>query len=547
MTELQNAIDQLLAYIEAEHAVVSPGSRNAPVIQGLINQGYRLHSVVDERSAAFQALGMSKSLRQAVVLSCTSGTAVLNYYPAIAEAFYARVPLIVITADRPPESIDQWEGQAIRQKNVFESHCRLSLETPHSSYKPEDFVSIAQKVNTYLEDGIKGPIHINVPIREPFYASDNEEIKQEFRSFTTNDSILLLDLDDYLPTSIKAKNILVFNGMEDGQLMIVQCKDGESYENLVVLSDITSNQASSVLHWDAMLTSLMRNSPAKASVLQPYLLITTGTTSVSKGLKQLLKKYKPEHHFHFSRHPEIGDPFGTKPIQIDPYSPTINRSESITISSDYQKVWASLSNQFIHKMIELDWNEFTEFSACKYVLGKLPMGCIVHFANSMSVRLGSYLVDEMASLEVYANRGTSGIDGCTSTALGSAIVSNQTVYLITGDVAFLYDINALYRSSLPPKLKIIILNNQGGRIFEMIDGPNLQPNTLTLQRTAQNRSIRQLCTHFGLEYFCAENYTELNSVFLEFKQSTNTSVLEIKTDHFANLNFYTKFKNIIYD
>ncbi len=547
MTDLNLALHQLVAELEAVHAVVSPGSRNAPIIQSLIDNSYQLHSVVDERSAGFQALGMAKSLRQAVVLCCTSGTAGLNYYPAIAEAYYARIPLIVITADRPAESIDQWDGQAIRQTDVFLSHIRLSLETSEDYTDQESFKKIAEEVNECLANEIRGPIHINVPIKEPFYSQDRLEKRLSPRTFINNDSILLLDLDDYLPTGLKSKKILVFNGMEDGQLMILQCKDLESYENLLVLSDITSNQASSVMHWDAMLYTLMRNSVEEAKQLAPDILITTGTTGVSKGLRQLLKRFKPKHHFHFTRHDEVGDPFNTDPQIIDPYKPIRSHTSFLLIDDSYQKEWNKYTNAYIQKMINLDWSSFCEFTASKYVLSKLPLGSILHLANSMSVRLASFLVDEMESLEIYANRGTSGIDGCTSTALGNAILSGQTVYLMTGDLAFFYDSNAFLRNELPQNLKIIVLNNYGGRIFEMIDGPKLQPDTLEYQLTTHSKSVESLCVHFGLEYFCAENNEQLENNFNKFKQCDRIAVFEIKTIPLENEKFYTKFKNISYE
>lgn len=547
MTRLQEAIQILVRPLEAKHAVVSPGSRNAPIVQSLLAEGYTLHSAIDERSAGFQALGMAKSMRQAVVLSCTSGTAALNYYPAIAEAFYARIPLIVLTADRPPESIDQWDGQAIRQQDVFLSHCRLSLQTPDTFDDFEGFQKIAREINAYLEDGLRGPVHLNIPIREPFYNPIQFNEHTPPRNYIHNESILLLDADDYLPVGLNAKSVLVFNGMEDGQLMLVQCKDGASYENMVVLSDLTANQASTVPHWDALLYTLMRNNPEQADLLKPDVLITTGTTTVSKGLKQFLRTHKPKHHFHISRHDEIGDPFQTDPVLLNPYEPVRSHTAMIQLDDSYANKWAFMSAKFIDKMLSLDWSSFTEFSAMKQVMSMLPSGSIVHLANSMPVRLASFLVDEMDSMEVYSNRGTSGIDGSTSTALGNALVSSQTVYLITGDLAFLYDINAFLRSKLPSNLKVIVINNFGGRIFEQIDGPEKQPETLVYQTTSHSHSMNLLCQHFGLEYFCAENAAEVEQGMQLLKQNDSLSVMEIKTDPEKNKQLYQQFKMIQYE
>lgn len=544
MTPLYQALELLVKPIEAEHAVVSPGSRNAPIIKSLVNAGYTTHSVVDERSAGFQALGMAKYLRQAVVLTCTSGTAALNYYPAIAEAFYARIPLIVLTADRPPAAIDNWDGQAIRQQHVFSNHVRLSLQTSTDLLNDKDFKKIAFEVNEYLENDVHGPIHINIPISEPFYSSEASIAPVVNRQFIKNDSILLLDLDDYLPTGLNASKYLIVNGMEDGDMVLVQTKDDNSYEQLVVLSDITSNQASSVLHWDAMLYCMMRNCPDKIAELQADVLVTTGTTNVSKGLRQFLKKYPPKHHFHISGSSEIGDPFDTSPTYIDPYKPKRQSTSMIEADPKYSKAWNVWSTAYFQEFLNLDWSEFNEFSAVKTLLPQLTEGCSLHLANSMPVRYASFLIEEVSGMEIYGNRGTSGIDGSTSTAIGHAMLCNSQVFLLTGDVAFFYDINAFYRSDLPHNLKVIVLNNEGGRIFELIDGPEKQIESLPFQLTEHKRSIESICSHFGMEYFCAQNFEDLDLAIEELKQSEKLSVLEVKTNPLLNKSFYTQFKEI---
>jgi 2-succinyl-5-enolpyruvyl-6-hydroxy-3-cyclohexene-1-carboxylate synthase len=163
-------------------AFLSPGSRNALVLAALSEmKNIRCESVVDERSAAFKALGAAKATSKTAILSCTSGTAALNYYPAIAEAFYARVPLIVLTADRPPNRIDQWDGQAIRQENVFANHVRGSYSTKDLSSARGFFTPWQGKLERKCLQQIPGPVHINIPIEEPFY-------KYLAESFTPSDT-----------------------------------------------------------------------------------------------------------------------------------------------------------------------------------------------------------------------------------------------------------------------------------------------------------------------------------------------------------------------
>ena len=231
---VQQCINTLVSHLPGSHAVISPGSRNAPVIYALHHSRKSCHSIVDERSAAFVALGMAKHTKQPVILSCTSGTAALNYYPAIAEAFYARVPLIILTADRPPEKIDAWDGQAIRQKGVYENHIRAAFQTPDSYEDTIAFMEIAQRVSKCMDSEIAGPIHINIPIREPFYDFNTEgleEIVNEVKKSKTFE-ISASSIAKHTGLDFNLKKVLMFNGMDDGEDIRLASDD-----NSVILSD----------------------------------------------------------------------------------------------------------------------------------------------------------------------------------------------------------------------------------------------------------------------------------------------------------------------
>ncbi|MBT8327532.1 MAG: 2-succinyl-5-enolpyruvyl-6-hydroxy-3-cyclohexene-1-carboxylic-acid synthase, partial [Bacteroidia bacterium] len=449
MMGVNRCINSLISALKANRAVLSPGSRNAPILNAISNSNLPISSIADERSAGFIALGMAKHLKAPVILNCTSGTAALNYYPAIAEAFYARVPLIVITADRPPEQIDAWDGQAIRQKKVFANHIRASFETPSVYTNETEFAKIALQVNKHWDEGIPGPIHINVPIREPFY-EDMSSVENSVQTMEMNSSqhISLLKLQEHLNEDFLGRQILVFNGMESGEevKLSIDCLAWQTIE----LSDVTSNISSEISSWDAFLFNQIESEFKGCENLRPDVLITTGTTTVSKGLKLFLKKFAPKVHYHISNYNEIGSMFGTKPIWVDSSNPDIWKGEEQLIGmaqwSSFKSEWMAKTDSFNQKYDALTWDEFTEFSAVEAVLEKLPENAILHLANSMSVRYASYLkgiIDTM-NIEVRSNRGTSGIDGCTSTAVGEAICTKKTVYLITGDVAFLYDINGLW-------------------------------------------------------------------------------------------------------
>jgi 2-succinyl-5-enolpyruvyl-6-hydroxy-3-cyclohexene-1-carboxylate synthase len=504
--------------------------------------------VVDERSAGFVALGVAKATGKPVILNCTSGTAVLNYYPAIAEAFYARVPLIVLTADRPPEKIDVWDGQAIRQKGVFANHIRAEFETPDTYEEASSFSAIADKVNAYFEKQIPGPIHINVPIREPFYA-DLAAIKSDQKTTALPNrkaEISLRLLQEHLGENFQGKNILVFNGMQSGEAvkLNVDCLACQTVE----ISDITSNIPSELVSWDAFLYSHIKSSFEKIETLKPDILITTGTTTVSKALKLFLKKHPPEKHIHLSFFNELGRMFDTEPLVVNPtsemeYSPD-EELVGMAMWSPFKKAWVEQVADFQKKFEQLDWNEFNEFSAVKTFLQTLQNDCVLHLANSMAVRYVSYLEKELEgkNILIRSNRGTSGIDGCTSTAVGEALMTKKPVYLITGDVAFLYDINALWNEKLPENLKIIILNNQGGRIFEMIDGPIAMGDAMRFQVTEQQGSLKKWAKQANITYFKARNTEKLNEKSAQLTKAKSIALLEIISNPPENSRFYSQFK-----
>lgn len=542
--QISTCIDVLISQLESNTAVISPGSRNAPIIYSLNKHFSQTFSVIDERSAAFIALGIAKSKQQPVVLNCTSGTAVLNYYPAIAEAFYARVPLIVITADRPPEKIDTWDGQAIRQNEVFQNHTRLSISTP-SEYKDEsEFGAVADKVNKQIKEGIPGPIHINVPIREPFYDFDKSvEKSKKIEHPNREKNVSLFQLQEHLGLWFSGNNVLIFNGQQAAEKVTVNvdCLAWQTVE----ISDVTANYQGELDFWDGL---IFVNNTEEIKELIPDILITTGTTTLSKGLKRLLTKYRPIEHYHISHFNEFGAMFGTEPIVVHPdqcirhnLDPLIGMAQW----TDFKKSWVQKTESFTSALLNLPWSEWNEFSATKKVLESIPENSVLHLANSMPVRYASYLQSILneRSVEVRSNRGTSGIDGCTSTALGQALSRESNVYLITGDVAFLYDSNA-FLNYLPHNLKIVVLNNNGGGIFELIEGPEKMGEAQKYQITNHNISIEKMLEAFDVKHYEADSMRDITRYMEKASENEKLTVIEVKTDRIKNQEFYRKFKQI---
>lgn len=545
---MNDCIEALIGTIEGRYAVISPGSRNAPVIHALHGMGKTCYSVIDERSAGFIALGIARATGEPVILSCTSGTAAVNYYPAIAEAFYARIPLIVITADRPPELIDTWDGQAIRQNKIFDAHVRVSIETPTTYADRGAFEQIARDVNTYWKNGIPGPIHINVPIREPFYDLRPLEVNAtaSVRVHQTLRSITLPELAKHTGIAFGQKKVLLFNGMDDTEnIVVANGNDG------VMLSDLVSNQTSDVYYWDAMLFAALSKSGGinDLAYLAPDILVTTGTTTVSKGLKKFLQHFEPKFHIHLTRFDEVGAMFGTSPILVNPDD--VEDIEDVDDDVDglrdgpYIEAWLNAGQEFEERFADLDWSAYNEFSAVNLILNHLPDDSEVHWANSMAVRYASFLVNcDITNNSMYSNRGTSGIDGCTSTALGHALMVDNDVVLVTGELAFMYDSNAFFNAHVPNNLKVIVLNNRRGGIFDMIAGPEHLADARYLQSTPHDRDLAFLAKHHGIEYLKAENMLELENAVKTLFSSDHCSILEVVTDHSANEAFFALFKQL---
>lgn len=510
-------------------AVLSPGSRNAPWIHILSRvKGLQLYSAIDERAAAFMALGIAKSTGKPVILSCTSGSALANYYPAVTEAFYARIPLLILSSDRPKEAIDQWDGQAIRQKGLFSNHVRYQNEAPSIFDSPKEFNAMGRAVAGHMLEEIPGPIHINFPFPTPLYevpALPEASVRTKLKRTE--------------PVEIDLSNLscktLVVNGMPDGESEYFQYK---YTEKAVVLSDVTAPQPSSVPNWDAYLYSFTRqaNNAAYPDSLRPDLLITTGTTMVSKGLKQLLQMMPPKKHIHISSYSEVGDPFGTRPEVIQPGMPVPNVTGLKRLN--YTDDWLSVLMDCKNSMDRLDWTDWNEFAVIRW-LEKRLVNTVVHSSSSMPIRYWSFLGDFPGP--IHCNRGTSGIDGSLSTAVGHATQTSDEVVLVIGDLAYLYDINGWWIEPRPSNIKVVVLNNEGGGIFQLIDGPDTQKEHEQFQVTPHQRSLEGVSASFAIRHFKAEGWDDLKTAWDSWKNCSFAAVLEVKTDRKANKEFFKSF------
>lgn len=522
--------------------ILCPGSRNAPLTLSFSRHpDIQCYSLVDERSAAFTALGMAVALNKPVAIVCTSGTAVLNLYPATAEAYYSQIPLLIITADRPPEWIDQWDGQCIRQTNIFEKHILGSF-----TYNPLNPVFNINETIGLCSYPKKGPVHLNVPLAEPLYEAKNEEFiydklepVAEHFSFSPN----------HIPGELEYKKIMLLAGADAfGERFKEKFESLISEGKIVILADIISglHASQTVTNWDAICT--LADDDLKQT-LKPDLLITIGKFTVSKGFKKFIRQYKPKEHWHVTNNHTIANPFESNPTEIESddyiFLEWLAKAAG-HLDNGYNKQWLKVSETMETSMVNLFKNpSFNEFSASNMILENLPKQSFLHVANSMPIRFVSFLAGKLKDMKVYGNRGTSGIDGSTSTAAGTSIINGKLTFLLTGDISFFYDINGLWNQYIKPNFKIIVLNNGGGGIFRLIDGPHDLHEREEYFATHSTRKCELLAKEFGFEYYKANDFVSLQSEFEIFcNNKTRPGILEVFTEPEGTVEFYKQFKNL---
>ncbi len=547
--------------------VVSPGSRSAALTLAFTRHGgFDIQVVMDERAAGFIALGIAQQLAKPVILICTSGSAAYNYAPAVAEAFFQQIPLLIFTADRPKEWIHQHEGQTIYQTGIYGNHVRKSFEIPADYLHDDARWFINRTINEAILSAYgtpSGPVHVNVPIREPFYPVDPEQL----RPSPGIRVISRVSSEVTLPTTVwhelineweDSKKILIVGGQYGNSSRLNAALSNISSElDIPVIGDVISNQKGNSLfisHQDIFLR-VMDPEP-----LRPDLLITYGLSLISKELKQFLRKYPAIRHWHVSEDPHIIDTYQslTRQITVSPeyffesiferidYQLFTQGSEPENDSSyalawqHYDRQSEALLDKYLGKLTVLN-----DFSGVNLINSALIGAIDLHIANSMPIRYLNILGQRLQVPAIFSNRGTSGIDGCVSTAIGAATATQNQVILITGDVAFLYDRNGLLINPLPANLKIVVFNNAGGNIFRMIEGPSKLPELETYFETRHHFSAKRTAEDSGIAYFSASTLDELNFQLKDFLQASSVALLEVFTDPDENGAAWLGFKSYV--
>ena len=519
--ESVNILTALLVAHGVRHAVVCPGSRNAPIVHNL-NECPDIHCypVTDERSAGFYALGMMQALHTPVVVCVTSGTALLNLAPAVAEAYYQHQPLIVVSADRPPQWIDQLDGQTLPQPGALGRFVSCSVSLPES-----DAWHCSRLVNESLlaatSDDTR-PVHINVPITEPLFTFDVPrlpEVRSIIRTSPTPDYGCLHE--ELVGGLSSARRPMIVIGQ-------VNPHDFEGngvdflFSHVIVLHESLS-PFPSVSHFDEALAFGDKN------VQRPDFILYVGDTIVSKRLRHFLRAATDAVTWRISRSGDVEDTFqNLRGIVVgDPEQVLQSLSQKLShrhcFGMEYRRQWLSALAAAARHADEYQ-PPYSQMATVKYFESKVqeqstfnvPLGrrtlarqerstFNVHYANSSAIRLANIY----AHHHVWCNRGVNGIEGSLSTAAGFSVVTDDKVFCVIGDLSFFYDQNALWNQNLRGNLRILLLNNGRGGIFSMLPGLAQSPVADSFVAGAHTTTAEGICRQNNIVYLKAEDEPQM--------------------------------------
>lgn len=576
---LAQQVIQLCHIKGIRHVVISPGSRNAPLTIGFAShKEINTYSIVDERCAAFFALGIAQQLKEPTAIVCTSGSALLNYYPAIAEAYYSDIPLVVITADRPKHLIDVGDGQTIRQEDVYKNHILYSANLKQDIRENEDRHNTAKDIPTFVLEKLealvkpqesyniqeinkainiafvqKGPVHINVPFAEPLYKTQE--------TFTTEVVNIPAEHEDTSIDELKFQTFKTsWNAAKKKMILIgVNTPNSIATEYLqlwgndpsvIVFTESTSN----LYHHnffpciDKIIAPL---SEVQLQELQPDILLTFGGMIVSKKIKAFLRRLQPKAHYHVDEKKAFDTFFcitGHFKTQPNIFLEQLKRTYELPNNEGYRDHWLTIKQQRSIKHKEyLETIPFTDIKVFQHLLPSIPNNAVLHLSNSSTIRYVQ-LFNDNPTIDQYCNRGTSGIDGSISTAIGHAVVSDKQHIIISGDLSFFYDSNALWNNYIPISFRIIIINNSGGGIFRILPGDKNTEDFDTYFETKHSLSAKHLAAMYNFEYHNVNNEESLLKELQAFYAEGNRpKILEIETPRTRNdevlIDYFKKFND----
>ncbi|WP_321495474.1 2-succinyl-5-enolpyruvyl-6-hydroxy-3-cyclohexene-1-carboxylic-acid synthase [uncultured Desulfobacter sp.] len=540
--------------------VLCPGSRNGPLIHTLAGCGqFDCRVIVDERSAGYFALGLAQARQKPVVIVCSSGTSAVNFAPAVAEAFYQNIPLIVVTADRPAYWIDQLENQSIHQESLYGNFIKQSCSLPLEESDSQLWAG-ARLINDILNTAVTdapGPVHINIPLEEPLHRTVDGQLPgvkviEDADTRTALDEKILSRVAEEIS---QADKILVLAGQSAANPELTSALLGFVKKTCAVVAAEHLANLSMPSDFCCACPELVLGSISHgdAPIFQPDLLITFGRHFVSKRIRQFLRDYKPATHIHVDAGGGHMDTYQalTRVCAVRPerFFEQLDEMLAPKSSKCYAGAWKDRKQETLQ--IYNHYREkvpFSDFTVCSAILKSVPENGVLHLGNSSTVRY-AVLNPGIKGLTWLGNRGTSGIDGSVSTAVGYASCSSKMNTLILGDLSFFYDSNGLWNKYLGPNLRIIVLNNGGGNIFSFVEdlaGRTEKDSQAVFQNyffAGHSAKARGLASAFGLDYLQAGSDSQLGRALEELynPDRITPTLLEVFTDAGTNT---TVFKGL---
>ena len=533
--------------------MLSPGSRNTPlIIAANRSHSLRTRVVIDERSAGFIALGIAIETRRPVAMICTSGSAALNYGPALAEAFYRRIPLIAVTADRPAEWIDQDDSQTIRQPelfaNIVKGSYNLSAERG-GAVEAWYFNRVVNDALTTALRGSAGPVHINVQLDDPLSGCTDICMPQRKIECDEPDAFLPGETLARLARDIAAKKALIIIGFNRPDPQLADSLGSLSQrDNVVVLHEAQSNVrriSSAVGNIDATLSVA---ADFDATDYTPELVITVGGALLSRHVKAFLRSTPGLQHWHIGRYDRAVDCFMklSRRVECPPATFFAQIAPAVAglpvVASSFNSIWRAMHDKAMSRVdafaADSPWCDFTAMAA---LVNVLPADWNIHVSNGTAIRY-LQLFDYSQLGRVECNRGVSGIDGSTSTAIGASLCFDGTTLLITGDMSAQYDMGALAFNEIPPRFKMVVLNNSGGGIFRFIGTTAALEERERCFAADVRLPLRQLADGFGFAYYRAEKADEFRQTFARFRDDdSRPAILELVTPAEISADMLKKF------
>ncbi|MGD7044364.1 2-succinyl-5-enolpyruvyl-6-hydroxy-3-cyclohexene-1-carboxylic-acid synthase [Jeotgalibacillus proteolyticus] len=550
LTAYVSTFIQQLVHGGVTKAVISPGSRSTPLAYLLQDHPMiDCHVNVDERSAAFYALGMAKVSRSPVVLVCTSGTAAANYYPAVVEAHYARIPLIVLTADRPHELREVGAPQAVNQLHLYGQHVKWFADMA----LPEDRENVLQhvvrtaiKAVAKAKDAPMGPVHLNFPFREPLspVLGQWETVKRKPVSIVSSKNTLSDEAADYIASQVnEAKKGIIIAGPAaepSANRALLQLADKTGFP---VLADPLSFLRSDLSDRNALIEgydAFLKDENVKR-LLAPDCIIRFGAMPVSKPLLQFIASLEEVPHLLVDQGTDWRDPSSSVTDYIDcdekSFSEAVSSRLTGQSNSEWLALWKKINETTISEIERHIHDEKDEGAVVGRVLQSLPKNCHVMAGNSMPIRdLDTFWTRFSAPFTLWANRGANGIDGVVSTALGIAAETKEPVYLIIGDLSLFHDLNGLLAAKQHPvNLHIIVLNNNGGGIFSFLPQAEEPLHFETLFGTPPSLDFSHAAKLYSLFYQKLESIEEVQSGLNQLIKEKGVTLTEIQTDRNENV------------